>query len=183
MTVNRTKPVALLVIAAALMTACSTRSGAPLSEPRHDAKAAETREESAPQASVEDFAAVVAEHHAGWDEQVEELDSLCLDPATVPACHATYFTLSMQAETIRLALSALHKPDAPAYIGVPPEKIADLLNDTESAADTASIAAADVVDAAGCDDPLADTCIEQRFAADGAIEELSGKLDAWAVYS
>ena len=77
----------------------------------------------------------------------------------------------------------MHKPDAPGFVGSPPEEIEDLLAETEGTADTASTTANDLIESPECDDPLADACIEQRFAADGAIEDLSGKLDAWAVYS
>jgi len=56
-------------------------------------------------------------------------------------------------ETLRLNLSALHKPDAPDYVGAPPEEINDLLVDTESAADTVGLAAEDLT-AAGCTDPM-----------------------------
>lgn len=172
---------ALVVAAVGLLAACSSTAGE--AKPAAPNTSTTSNAESAPQASVEDFARVVAEQQSGWDDTVADLDSLCLDPATVPACHATYFTLSMKAETIRLALSTVHKPDAPGYVGVPPTEIEDLLSETESAADTASIMTNDLIEAADCDDPFADTCIEQRFAADSAIEDLSSKLDAWAVYS
>jgi hypothetical protein len=184
MPLNRNRLAIIAAAIAGLVSACSNTSGTPQPAQQQNAMAAATStSDSAPTASVEDFAAVVAEHHADWDKTVTDLEALCLDPATVPACHLTYMTVSLKAETIRLALSTVHKPDAPGYVGAPPEEIEDLLTETESAADAASVAANDLVEAAGCDDPFADTCIEQRFAADGAIDDLSGKLDAWTAYS
>lgn len=184
MTVNRTKLAVLVALVACLVGACSSRSGEPQSAQRQDAKTAPTSSvESAPQATVEDFARVIAEREGEWDERVADLDSLCLDPQQVALCHMTYFTLSMQAETIGLALSTVHKPTAPGYVGEAPAEIEDLLSETESAASAAADASNALVEDSGCDDPFADTCIEQKFAADSAIEDLSSKIDAWALYS
>lgn len=138
--------------------------------------------EGAQKATVEDFARVVAEHKGEWDDQVDTTESNCLDPALIAACGIGYTTLGYQAETLRLNLSALRKPDAPDYVGVPPEEINDLLMDTENAADAVGLAAEDLT-AAGCTDPMQAECIQQMLTLQSAIDDLSGKLDAWAVYS
>ena len=165
-----------------LVSACSSVAGTPRAEPEQRVNAVAPSTETAPQATVEDFAAVVAEHHAEWNDQVETTESDCLDPNLVVACGAGYLTLGMQGDIIRLSLSALHKPDAPAYIGVPPEEIKDLLAETESAGEAVSLAADDL-SSAGCLDPMDAACVTQLLALEMAIDELSGKLDAWAVYS
>jgi hypothetical protein len=72
------------------------------------------------------------------------------------ACSAGYTTLGYQAATIQLSLSALHKPNAPGFVGEPPEEIRDLVADTETAAEAVSFAAEDLT-VAGCDDPMAPT--------------------------
>lgn len=171
--------VAALVIG--LVPACSSVDGTPRPDSEPNAAVAPSSA-TAPRATVEDFAAVVAEQHAEWDDQVETTESACLDPALTFACGAGYLTLGMQGEIIQLSLSALHKSGAPAYIGEPPEEIEDLVAETENAG-AAVGAAADDLDAAGCADPMGSDCMTQLIALESAIDELSGKLDAWAVYS
>jgi hypothetical protein len=74
------------------------------------------------------------------------------------------------------------KPDASGFIGALPEEIEDLFADTEDAAEPVSLAAENLT-AAGCDDPLAFECTSLLFTLDSAIRDMSGKLDAWEVYS
>jgi len=138
--------------------------------------------DSAPQATVADFASVVAEHHADWDEAVADLESRCGDPTTIAACRVSYSIVGLKAQTIHLALTGRHKPSAPVYVGVPPAAIKSLLSQTESAADTVGTATDALRDAPGCLDPLATSCLTESFAADRAIDHLSGKLDAWSAY-
>lgn len=169
--------VALIVIA----TGCADTN-----EPSADTQPSTTRSttptaSAAPEASVTDFTSVVAEHHADWDQQVATTEEHCLHPLTIPACMLGYRTLGLKAETIRLALTAVHKPSAPVYMGTPPEKIKDLLTETESAADAVALAA-EAFMATGCGDPYEATCIAEHIRLDSAIGQLSRKLDAWSVY-
>jgi hypothetical protein len=140
-----------------------------------------TTTSSVPKATVEDFSSVVAEHHADWDGQVATTEANCLDPLTTIACSLGYQTLGLKAQTIWLALTAVHKPSSLVYKGVPPDRVADLLSETESAADAAGLAA-DALVAADCPDPMATDCIAEYLAVSRAVNELSRKLDAWSVY-
>jgi hypothetical protein len=178
-TTSRTGVAAVAALLIGLVPPCSAGSPRPDGAPN---AVVIPRSTAAPQATVEDFAAVVAEHHAEWDDQVETTESDCLDPALTFACGAGYLTLGMQGDIIQLSLSALHKSGTAAYIGEPPEEIEDLVAETEDAG-AAVGDAADELDAAGCADPMASDCTTQLIALESAIDELTGKLDAWAVYS
>jgi len=94
------------------------------------------------------------------------------------ACSAGYTTLGYQAQTIQITLSGSHRVGSPTYVGEPPAKIADLLDETETAAGAVGDAA-DGLTAGGCSDPMA--CPALLITLTGAIDKLSGKLDAWAV--
>lgn len=168
----------MLVAAAALLAGCGDPA-----EPAPPAKpvAATTSTQSAPQATVQDFTSVVAEHHAKWDAQVATVEANCRNPRTILACKAGYLTLGYMAETIRLSLSAVHKPSAPVYKGVPPEQIKALLTETESAADAAHLSSQTAYNT-GCADPLEPACAAEYMRLRLDVDKLSGKLDAWSVY-
>lgn len=170
----------MLVTAVALLAGCGGTT-----DPEPVAKTApattKTTAPSAPQATVQDFTSVVAEHHADWNAQVAKTEGYCLDPREIPLCNIGYVTLGNKAEVIRLALSALHKPSAPVYKGVPPEQIKALLTETETAAGAVRLATKALSDAK-CEDPMAPECIPEYIAVGMALDELSRKLDAWSVY-
>lgn len=171
----------MLVAAAALLAGCGTTE-----DPKPVAKTAAsttstTSKASAPQATVQDFTSVVAEHHAKWDAQVATVEANCRNPRTIPACKAGYLTLGYMAETIRLSLSAAHTPSAPVYKGVPPKQIKTLLTETESAADAAHLASQAAYNT-GCADPLEPSCAAEYMRLRLDVDKLSGKLDAWSVY-
>lgn len=167
--------IAAAVLTLTTLTACSNPS------PGTDEASKQPTTGAAERATVENFAAIVAEHHADWNDQVTTTERNCLDPGLVAACSAGYITLGMQAETIRLSLNGAHKIGVPAYVGEPPAEIADLLAETETAAAAVKGAAA-ALQAAGCADPMDLKCGKQLVDLQIAIGDLSGKLDAWSVY-
>jgi len=166
---------ATAVMTLLVLTACSSGDDSNGSTDGSSGTSATVQAEAADQATTKDFAAVVAEHHADWDEQVATTKANCLDPDLVPACSMGYMTLGLEAETLALDLSTARKA------GEPPAEIADLLDETEQAA-TAVKTAAEALQAAGCADPMELACSKPRVGLKGAIGDLSGKLDAWSVY-
>jgi len=172
------KRLALLFAAAVLLVGCGSSTDP---EPAAATAATTTTKEASPQATVQDFSSVVAEHEADWDAQVSTTEAHCLNPRTVPLCKIGYTTLGYKARTIQLSLSLVYTPRAQGYKGVPPEEIKDLLRDTETAADKASVAA-EALTSASCADAMAPECAREYMAVRMAVDELSGKLDAWSVY-
>lgn len=168
----------MLVAAAMLLASCG---GTTDPEPVAKTAASTTTKASAPQATVQDFTSVVAEHHADWDDQVAKTEGYCLDPRKIPLCNIGYVTLGNKAEVIRLSLSAVHNPGARVYRGVPPKQIKALLTETETAAGAVRLATKALSDAK-CADPMAPECIPEYIAVGMALDELSRKLDAWSVY-
>lgn len=132
-------------------------------------------------ASIEQFASLIAEHKGDWDDQVDTTKENCLDPATIPACVYGYMTLGLKADTMHLVLTGAHQVGNPTYVGEPPAEIRDLLSDTEDTASKVNPAVG-AFQQAGCADPMDNACLSEYLAMDSAVDELSRKLDAWAVY-
>jgi hypothetical protein len=130
------------------------------------------------EATMNQYASLIAEHEGGWRESVVTIDEACTDPDAIPLCVAAYLTASLQAQTLQLVLSA-----APENVGEAHPEIADLVADTESAA-------ADYAEAyeawsdTGCTDPLDRQCgVSEAFAMSSALAELTRKFDAWRPYT
>jgi hypothetical protein len=134
-------------------------------------------------AKTSDYAKVIAENHGEWTDEVTTVKRDCLDPETIPACYAGYLTIGLMGETLNLSLTALHSNrSAPGYIGDPPAEIADLVQETEAAALAVQQASEALQADTACDDPTALECGE-IVPMESTIDDLSGKLDAWSVYS
>lgn len=173
----------LLILSAALIAAgCSSRTGSgegPNSNGIENVGAPTTT--TSPAASVEQFASIVAEHRGKWDDQVDTTKEDCLDPNTAVACGLGYMALGLQAETLNVVLTGVHKTGSPTYVGEPPAEIKNLLNETERAAGAVN-PAVEEFQQAGCIDPMDEACLTEYVAMDSAVDELSRKLDAWSAY-
>lgn len=168
---------------ALLVVSCSSRNEAGQPDGYSDVSEARTATTTseAPTATIEQFGAIIAEHRGDWSKQVDKTKANCLDPATVAACGLGYMTLGMKADTIHIILTGAHEVGNPTYIGEPPAEIESLLADTEIAASEVN-PAVEAFQQAGCVDPMDSACLTEYIAMDSAVDELSGKLDAWAAY-
>jgi hypothetical protein len=148
-----------------------------------------TTEAAAGEATVEQYASLVASHVGLWGEVVDNIDDSCSDPNAVAACSAYYLTASFQAESINIELTAAHDPacrDNPnciSYVGEVPDEITTLVADTEAAAED-YVTAYNAWEATGCADPLDSACAAgEGFAMSFALESLTQQFDAWSPYT
>jgi hypothetical protein len=137
-----------------------------------------TPTEGASEATIAQYASLVASHEGEWRETVADIDDTCTDPDAIPICTTIYLTASYQAETLRLELSG-----AADDLGEPSAEIAQLVADTETAA-ADYVAAYHAWDATGCDDPLDLECgVSESFEMDRALDGLTRQFDAWSPYT
>jgi hypothetical protein len=107
----------------------------------------------------------------------------------VAICAASYLTAGLQAESLRITLSAGHDPECKAnpqcslYLGEVPIEIAVLVASTEAAA-TDYIAAQEAWSGTGCEDPLDFACGSgARFAMVSGLDGLTRQFDTWKPYT
>jgi hypothetical protein len=92
------------------------------------------------EATVEQYASLVAEHEGEWRATVADIDDTCTNPDAVAIYAASCLTAGLQAESLSITLSAGHDPECKAnpqcslYLGEVPIEIAALVVSTEAAA-------------------------------------------------
>lgn len=142
----------------------------------------EAEEVSTPEgATVQQWASIIAEQQLSFDETWENFDEkdcgvMLMGPDV--NCEAIGLTLYYNAQTISTVIEGARKPSAPAFIGDPPAEIADLVDETQDAAD-AAVAAWETRDEADCD---GGGCVSQAFEFDSALDDIRAQLAAWGPY-
>ncbi len=126
------------------------------------------------EASVEQYASLVAGHASDWRESVETIHDSCADSNAVDACAAAYRAASEQAETLRIALSEANQV---------PAEIATLVADTEATAGAYS-AAFEAWQATNCANPIDFNCgADEAGAMFSALGDLTRQFDAWKAHT
>jgi hypothetical protein len=143
----------------------------------------------ASEATVEQYASLVAKNEGAWRETVADVDDNCTDPDAVATCAANYITAGFQAEAFRIELSAAHDPECQAnpqcslYVGEVPTEIAGLVAITEAAAED-YVAAQQAWSATGCADPMDSACdAGEAFMMRLTLDRLIQQFDAWKPYT
>lgn len=173
-----TRPASALALAITISTAASTAgcSGAspgvrPAGSKASSSAVAATSEAASttPPATTRQYASIVAQSTDDISERAHDA-GLCVFTPRDAICLATFYTLSLQAQTLRITLGG-----APDRIGQPPGEIADLVTQTVAAA-TALQKTARV--AGSC----ARGCGSKFGAAWRDAEDLKRLVDGWAPY-
>lgn len=170
--------IATLVAAAFVIVGCS----APTTTTDAEAQPAAETEEAGP--TVEQFASIISESRRDVDEWLETWEdngcsTIGISTGTdIFACEISLTTGGLVAETARLRLEAPTNPDAPVYIGDPPDSISIIWQSTEDAAAAASDAGEAIPDDCSIDDECAGKIMDFLMAMD----DLQGKYDSWAPY-
>jgi hypothetical protein len=144
---------------------------------------------AASEATVEQYASLVADHEGEWRESVENIHDSCADASAANACAAAYRTASERAEMLRTALSAAHDPDChtdpqcDGYLGEVPAEIAVLVADTDTAGADYSVALR-AWDATNCANPLDWHCgADEAGAMFSTLGALTRQFDAWKAHT
>lgn len=161
---------AVVLMAAGAAIAVSLRGGPAAKSPAAaPAPVAVTTTSSTQTATAQQYASAIssaADSLRETDQQYKndgcEVGSDALD------CSLTALTLGVEATTLKVTLEGVSTPDGPAYIGDPPETIAQLVVDTKNAA-------LSLVDAATTKpiDPV---------NLNGALTSMMSTLDRWNPY-
>jgi hypothetical protein len=179
------------VITALTLAACgggddSTEPATAASTPAATTPAATTE---ASEATVEQYASLVAKNEAEWRATAADIDDTCTDPGAVVICATKYLTAGFQAEAFRIELSAAHDPECQAnpqcslYLGEVPTEIAGLVATTEAAAEDYA-AAQQAWAATGCADPMDSACdAGKAFIMRLTLDQLTQQFDAWKPYT
>jgi hypothetical protein len=176
---SRGKVAAAIALASIALAGCTgegagsaeaTVSAAPAASASHTPESAE--------ATTAQWASRVAESQAGIrDAYASWNDSECLPTNVTPICAASLVTMALSAEVLALGMEGGLKEDVPASLGVPPDEIAALVDQTIADARAATDSSKTAGDAC-----LAGECVSEAFGAVTDYDSLTSTLDAWAPY-
>lgn len=165
-----------LAVLTLLLSACGASNEPAASDVQ---PAAETE---ASGATVEQFASLISEERRPVDEWLEDWDDNTCSTLSVadgdPLCEASLISGGFVANTAQIVMEGATKEGAAAYIGLPPDEIEGIWQETYDAATAASEAGEAIPD----DCSTADDCVGKVMDFTMAMDDLQSKYDAWAPY-
>lgn len=177
-----------LIVAALLLTGCS-KAAAPQSNdteanPPQGDDAATPNSAVDDEATIRQWASMLAEHRRHTDDVVSELDgNACFSlEDSYPACDTWLTTASIQSETILIVIDGALKHGGPTKVDAPPAEISNLVQSTRDAAQGVVDAHEPWSSECFATDAPGDDCISLSFELRRAISSLQGQFDSWSPY-
>jgi hypothetical protein len=145
-----------------------------------DARALQPPSPAVKQATVRQYASVIAQHGVPVQETSAEQRSCLPGDRSDFGCGARWLTLAFQVQTLSIRMRIVTDPSREEWLGEPPAEIADLVDRTMSAVLDAGAVGEDYVNAVGkCSDAA---CAPHDLALMDAVRRLTSELDAWQPY-